>query len=150
MIANIDLVRMFWVEDTRGSIRHFMRNDDPLFTKFGEVYFSTVYPDTVKGWHLHKEMTLNYVCVVGKVLIAVHDPLTGDFEEFTLEDHGNNYLRLTIPPGLWNGFRAPVGWADPVTVANFTDIPHDPETEEIQRVPPDSFDYDWGPYKVGG
>jgi len=148
LIENVIWERVFWVEDNRGSIRHFMRNDDPLFTKFGEVYFSTVYPDVVKGWHMHTEMTLNYVCVVGKVKVAVYDPESGQVDTFLLEDHGNGYTRLTIPPGLWNGFRAPVGWADPVTVANFTDIPHNPE--EIMRVPPDSFAYDWGPYKVGG
>ena len=68
MIEGVLLEKVSCIMDCRGEIRHFMRNDDPLFTKFGEVYFSTVFPDTVKGWHLHTEMTLNYVCVVGKSL----------------------------------------------------------------------------------
>ncbi len=148
MIEGVEFEKLFSVEDERGIIRHFMRNDDPFFTHFGEVYFSTVYPDTVKGWHLHTKMTLNYVCVVGKILVALINPKTGEVEEFNLEDHGDNYMRLVVPPGVWNGFRAPVGWAEPVTIANLTDIPHDPE--EVQRFSPDEFEYDWGPYQVGG
>ena len=52
---------------------HMLRADSPVFKKFGEIYFSTVYKDIVKGWHLHLESTLNYVCVKGKVKLVLFD-----------------------------------------------------------------------------
>ncbi len=32
---------------------HMLKRTDPHFIEFGEIYFSTVYPGVVKGWHRH-------------------------------------------------------------------------------------------------
>ena len=154
------------IRDGRGEIRHFMKKNDfgysydygpkdrgTVISHFGEVYFSVVLPGVVKAWHIHKEMCLNYICVVGKVFIALYDgreksPTYGAINTFTLTDHEENHARLTIPPGVWNGFRAPVGWADPVLIANCADRIHDPD--ELIRKPPDALNFNWGPYKLGG
>lgn len=153
MIEGVKLTDLKIIGDERGEIRHFMRCDTPPFEKFGEVYFSTVYPNAVKAWHLHKVMTLNYVCVLGLVEIVLYDGrIESDthlqFNEIRLADHGVGYKLLTIPPGVWNGFRSPAGWADPVIIANCATHPHDPD--EIERGDADTFDFDWGPYKVSG
>ena len=49
---------------------HMLRADDPHFIQFGEIYFTTVYEGVVKGWHKHREMTLNYACVFGRVKLV--------------------------------------------------------------------------------
>ena len=36
------------ISDNRGSVLHMLRNDSENFTKFGEIYFSTAYPNKVK------------------------------------------------------------------------------------------------------
>lgn len=151
MIEGVILTDLKIIGDERGEIRHFMRCDRPPFDKFGEVYFSMVYPSVVKAWHLHKEMTLNYVCVVGVAFVALYDgrPESNTFKNimiFELFDHGPGYKLLTIPPGIWNGFRVPVRWADPVIIANCATHPHDPD--EIERYPLDRVDFSWGPHKV--
>lgn len=153
MIEGVILTDLKIIGDERGEIRHFMRCDRPPFDKFGEVYFSMAYPSVVKAWHLHKEMTLNYVCVVGKVLIALYDERNGsdtcgDIETFILSDHEPDYKLLTIPPGVWNGFRAIRGWASSAIIANCATHPHDPD--EIKRCPAKEFDFDWGPHRVSG
>ena len=56
---------------------HMMRADDPLFEQFGEIYFSTVYPGAIKGWHMHKEMTLNYAVVLGMIKLVLYDEREG-------------------------------------------------------------------------
>ena len=60
MIEGIKIIPKKQIIDERGKIMHMMRNDDENFTKFGEVYFSYANPSTVKAWHLHKKMTVNY------------------------------------------------------------------------------------------
>lgn len=36
-----------------------LKNTNPEFEKFGEIYFSTVYPEVVKGWHFKKDIPYN-------------------------------------------------------------------------------------------
>ena len=37
------------VTDGLGSVLHMLRNDSPLFKKFGEIYFSEINPKTIKA-----------------------------------------------------------------------------------------------------
>jgi dTDP-4-dehydrorhamnose 3,5-epimerase len=121
-----------------------LRCDAPWFEKFGEIYFSVVYPGVIKGWHLHRRMTLNYAVVSGMIKLVLYDdregsPTRGELVEiFTGED---NYALITIPPGLWNGLKG-MG-AKPAIVANCATEPHDPE--EIIRLDPFSKEipYNW-------
>ena len=60
--SNIDGVKIFKknvISDDRGKILHMLKNTDENFVKFGEIYFSYVFPKKVKAWHIHKKMTLN-------------------------------------------------------------------------------------------
>ena len=75
--------------DERGKVMHMLRNDAKSFTKFGEIYFSTVHPNKVKGWHLHGKMTLNYAVVVGEIKLVLYDArqeskTKGQVQEFFL------------------------------------------------------------------
>jgi dTDP-4-dehydrorhamnose 3,5-epimerase len=76
------------IPDERGTIMHMLRADDPHFLQFGEIYFTTVYEGVVKGWHKHREMTLNYACVFGRIKLVVYDdrpesPTGGTVEDFS-------------------------------------------------------------------
>ena len=44
------------IPDERGTIYHMLKSTDPHFTKFGEIYFSSIYPGVVKGWPLTARM----------------------------------------------------------------------------------------------
>ncbi len=48
-----------------------LREDSEGFERFGEIYFSYVYPGVVKGWHIHDWMTLNYAVPVGMVKLGL-------------------------------------------------------------------------------
>ena len=48
-----------------------LSRDDPHFVDFGEIYFSSVYPGVIKGWHRHRDMTLNYACVFGRIKLVL-------------------------------------------------------------------------------
>lgn len=132
------------IPDERGAVFHMLREDSPAFERFGEIYFSTVYPGVVKGWHLHQEMTLNYAVPVGMIKFVCHDDREGSpTRGATLELHIGelNYCLVTVPPLVWNGFKGE--GAAPALVANCATIPHRPD--EIVRADP--FDhvsgYDW-------
>ena len=67
MIDNIKITPLKIIPNEKGKVMHLLRKDSPAFSQFGEVYFSTIYHNSIKGWHLHKEATLNYVCIKGEV-----------------------------------------------------------------------------------
>ena len=144
MIQGVEIIGLRQIPDERGKIMHMLRCDSPHFEQFGEIYFSMVYPGVVKGWHVHKKMTLNYAVVIGMVKLVLYDerkasPTMGEVQELFIGE--NNYCLVKIPPQIWNGFKG-VG-TTPALVANCATIPHDPE--EIVRIDPfkNNIPYKW-------
>ena len=72
-IEGIKITPLKIISDDRGSVMHMLRSDGDVFQKFGEIYFSTIFKDSIKAWHLHKEATLNYACIFGKVKLALYE-----------------------------------------------------------------------------
>ncbi|MEM4248554.1 MAG: dTDP-4-dehydrorhamnose 3,5-epimerase family protein, partial [Candidatus Nanoarchaeia archaeon] len=130
--------------DERGTIMHMLRATDGHFQQFGEIYFSTVYKGVVKGWHMHREMTLNYACIFGRIKLVIYDerpnsPTRGELMEIFLGP--DNYSLAIIPPDVWNGFK---GMSDPLAiVANCCTHVHDPARST--RLDPfnNHIPYDW-------
>ena len=145
MIDGVSVKPLQRIPDERGFIMHMLRSNDPEFQQFGEIYFSTIYPEVIKAWHLHSKMTLNYAVVVGMIKLVLCDkredsPTRGEIQELYIGQQ--NYQLVTIPPQVWNGFKG-VG-NQMAIVANCATHPHDPA--EINRMSPfdPSIEYDWG------
>ena len=77
MIEGIIITPLKQIVDERGKIMHMLRRDSNVFKSFGEIYFSTVNPKFIKAWHKHKEATLNYACIKGKVKFVLFDDRKG-------------------------------------------------------------------------
>ena len=77
MIEGVIITPLKQIEDENGKVMHMLRKDSKVFKKFGEIYFSCGYPDVVKAWHIHKEMTLNNCCVVGMIKLVLYDSREG-------------------------------------------------------------------------
>ncbi len=144
MIDGVKIIPLKQIADERGKVLHMMRDDSDGFVGFGEIYFSSVYPGAIKGWHIHKRMTLNYSVPHGNIKFVLYDDrpesLTkGEVQEIFLGP--DNYCRVTVPPMIWNGFKG-IG-AETAIVANCASIVHDPD-EIDRRDPFDSYiPYDW-------
>ena len=135
MIKGVVVHPLRRIPDERGTVLHMLRADAPHFERFGEIYFSTVYPQVVKGWHLHRRMTLNYAVVSGMIKLVLYDdredsPTRSEVMELFVGDE--HYVLVTVPPLVWNGFKG-VGTTEAI-VANCATIPHDPD--EIERLDP--------------
>ncbi|MDX2075904.1 MAG: dTDP-4-dehydrorhamnose 3,5-epimerase family protein [bacterium] len=143
-IEGVKIIPLRRIPDERGTIFHHMKVTDPHFIQFGEIYYSTIYKDVIKGWHWHREMTLNYVCIHGRIKLVVYDdrensPTRGVLQEFFLGQ--DNHSLVIIPPEVWNGFK---GMSDPLAiVANCCTHPHDPTRSK--RLDPfvNDIPYDW-------
>ena len=130
------------IEADSGSVYHGLKNTDNGFQDFGEVYFSSVNKNAIKAWKLHKRMTLNLFVPVGAVLfcfIDVRENSNTFNEKFKIIFSQNPYCRLTVPPGIWFGFK---GVSDGLNlICNVADIPHDPK--EVLRKEINEIEVDW-------
>lgn len=145
MIDGVAIRPLRQIADERGRVMHMLRCDDPHFARFGEIYFSVVNPGFVKGWHLHRTMTLNYAVVVGSVRIALFDARPDSPTRDTLQEipaGGDDYALITVPSGVWNGFKGE--GTEPSIVANCATHPHDPDEIERQEPTWERIPYDWG------
>ncbi len=143
-IHDVDIVPLRRIPDHRGTVQHMLKATDPHFLQFGEIYFSTVYRGVVKGWHRHREMTLNYACIFGRIKLVLYDdrdgsPTRGELMEIFLGP--DNYSLVIIPPEVWNGFK---GMSEPhAIVANCCTHPHDPSRSTRMSIFDSHIPYDW-------
>ncbi|MBP6621107.1 MAG: dTDP-4-dehydrorhamnose 3,5-epimerase family protein [Alcaligenes sp.] len=144
MIDGVIITPLKQIVDERGKVMHMLRCDAEHFSSFGEMYFSSVHPGAIKGWHVHHRMILNYAVPYGLIKFVLYDDredskTKGMVQEIFLGP--DNYCLVTVPPMVWNGFKG-IG-IETALVANCASIAHDPN--EIERKDPfdPSIPYDW-------
>ena len=144
MIEGVVVAPLRRIPDERGTIMHMLKRTDPHFRGFGEIYFTTIYKDVVKGWHKHREMTLNYACIHGRIKLVLFDERpesssAGECMELFLGP--DDYSLVVIPPEIWSGFK---GLSDPLAiVANCCTHPHDPSLSTRLDPFENHIPYDW-------
>ena len=146
MIEGVIIKPLRRIPDERGTIYKMQESTDAEFAGFGEIYFSSIYPGIVKGWHLHKTATLNYTVIVGSIKLVLFDDresssTRNEIQEIYIGEH--NYSLIQIPPNIWNGF-ACVGNTMAI-VADLINVPH--KDDEMLRLQPhdnELIPYQWG------
>src|SRR3954464_14480386 len=108
MISGVVIAPRRVIPDDRGRVMHVMKATDPEFERFGEIYFSTIYPGVVKGWHLHREMVIHYAVPVGMIKLVLYDDRKGSKTFGQIDEiyvgEGNHCL-VKVPTLVWNGFK---------------------------------------------
>ncbi len=135
MIDGVIIKPLKRIPDDRGIIMKMQEASDPEFKGFGEIYFSTVYPGIVKGWHLHKHAILNYAVIKGHIKLVLfdnreHSKTQGEIQEIYIGDA--NFALVQIPANVWNGFMG-VG-TEPAIIADLITVVH--EEDEMVRIDP--------------
>lgn len=136
-LKKISLTKMKIINLEKGDVLHYLKNSSTNFNGFGEVYFSKIKPNVIKAWKLHKTMTLNLIVPMGKVRFVFFSETT---KAFRIEEIGEeNYRRLSVPPGIWFGFK---GLSNKISlIANFADIEHDQNESMNKNI--NEINFDW-------
>jgi dTDP-4-dehydrorhamnose 3,5-epimerase len=143
MIDGVQVVPLRRYTDERGSVLLMLKETDPHFVRFGEIYFSTVHRGVIKAWKNHRRMHANYTCVHGRIKVVLHDrrpasPTCGETTEVEISPDDRHVL-VVIPPGVWHGFQ---GVVDPLSIlANCATEPSDPD--ELERLEVSEIPYAW-------
>jgi dTDP-4-dehydrorhamnose 3,5-epimerase len=144
VIEGVKIVPLRQIVDERGKVMHMLKRTDPHFIEFGEIYFSTAWPEAIKAWHIHRSMTINNAVIPGRAKLVMYDMREGSSTMGELQEvffGEDNYCLVQLPPGIANGYKA---YGDkPVILANCATEPHAPD--EIIRLDPftPKIPYDW-------
>ena len=139
-LSDILLTPLQRIKVSGGDVLHALKDSESSYIDFGEAYFSLVDEGAVKAWKKHLTMTLNLIIPIGTVKFVFIDNNGNTRIEHVGEE---NYCRLTVPPGIWFGFKG-IG-AIPSLILNIADIIHAPD--EVERLTIDAFNFDWNEEK---
>jgi dTDP-4-dehydrorhamnose 3,5-epimerase len=133
------------IPDERGFLMEILRNDDEMFSRFGQVYVSATYPGVVKAWHYHTKQVDHFACVAGMVKLVLVDtradsPTKGAVNEFFLGTQ--NPTLVQVPNLVYHGWKCIS--SDMSLVVNVPTEPyHYAEPDEYRLAPHDTLPYDW-------
>lgn len=145
LIEGVTITELRQIGDDRGAVLHMLRCDAPDFSRFGECYFSEVFPGAVKAWKRHRVQTQNLAVPVGRIRMVIYDDREGTATRGQVQvlelGRPDAYFRLRIPPGLWYGFACLS--ATPALLANCADFPHDPIESDLRPINDPGIPYQW-------
>jgi len=142
MIHGVQVKPLKVLTDDRGFLMEMLREDDPIFERFGQVYVTGCRRGVAKAWHYHREQTDHFVCVTGTALVVLYDgredsPTRRTVEEFTLHSPPTPNpvpLLLRIPPLVVHGFTTVHG--EEARIINIPTLPY-------RYADPDEYRYPW-------
>ena len=112
-----------------GDVLHALKSNEKEFKGFEEAYFSTINPNKIKGWKKHLKMTMNLIVPIGSVRFAFYDEKKNFLNNLVIGQE--NYLRITVPPNIWFGFKCLSPHKS--YILNISNQLHDPK--EVERKP---------------
>ncbi len=146
MIKDVATKALKPIPDERGFLMEILREDDPLFERFGQAYLTVAYPGVVKGWHYHKQQKDYFTVVKGMAKVVLYDnrdgsPTKGEVNEFFLGE--KNPTLLVIPPLVVHGIKG-IG-VEPAYLLNIPTRKYEYANPDEYRIDPHTNDipYDW-------
>ena len=136
-LKDIKLSSLKRIDNENGDILHILRNNDSDYKKFGEAYFTSIKFNKIKAWKKHNKMCMNLVVPSGSVKFVFFLEKKGTFREEIIGE--NRYARLTVPPGVWFGFKGMDNTNN--LILNISSILHDPKETDIRSL--DEIGYEW-------
>lgn len=100
-LKNIKIIKLKSFKNNKGDVFRAYRKNEEKIGKFGEVYFSWIKKNAIKGWKLHKKMHMNLVVPVGSVRFVFY--YNKKFKDITIGE--KNYCRIYVPNNIFFAFQ---------------------------------------------
>ena len=146
LIDGVKIKKLKLIPDERGRLMEILRNDDDIFEKFGQAYMTTAKPGIVKAWHCHRLQDDYFVCIGGRMKLALYDarkdsPTYGTVCELIMSPE--DPFLVKIPANVYHGFKC-VSDTEAIVI-NIPTMPHNRKEPDEYRL--DAYEnelpYDW-------
>jgi dTDP-4-dehydrorhamnose 3,5-epimerase len=141
LIQDVLITPLNKINNPKGDIYHALKSSSPGYVGFGEVYFSEIKKDAIKGWKKHNRVILNLVVPSGRIEFILFDDRSKSATRNTFNSviiGTNNYSRLTIPKGIWVAFKGLDNFNILMNV-----IPEEHDFSESENIDLNSIQYNW-------
>lgn len=123
MMSDVEVFNLFQHDDSRGFLLKAVKKEYTHDRPFGEIYFVSASPGTVRANHYHKVATEWFVVVRGRGLLTLADA-SNPHDRREIPMGGPDRVCVRIPPGVAHAIEA-VGDEDMLMMA-LADKPYDP------------------------
>ena len=124
-IKNIKVINASIINNNKGDILKFVNKNDKFFKGFGEIYFSEIKKNKIKGWNYHKKNHCLFSVPFGKVIFYFKKK--NKTKKVTIGK--DKYQLILLPPKIWFSFTSLTKLS---IVANIIKTPHD-NKETLRR-----------------
>jgi dTDP-4-dehydrorhamnose 3,5-epimerase len=104
MVSKYKVKKIKVIKNPKGNLFKMISKKDYFFNKFGEIYFSEVYPAKFKGWKIHKKRTQLITVVNGSVKFFIKKKLK-DKPKIIEIKYPNKMNLLKIMPNTYYSFK---------------------------------------------
>ena len=101
-LNKIKIIKLKKNFNSKGDILKYLTKKNKYFKKFGEVYFTEIKKNKIKGWNFHKKCWCLLTVPYGKVKFTFAKNI--NTKKKTIIIGRKNYSIIVVPPRIWFNF----------------------------------------------
>lgn len=150
-ICGVEIKMLVKHPDERGYFMEILRDDDQMFSKFGQSSVSLTKPGVIKAFHWHKKQDDFFFTASGEAMVVLYDRRAGSqtYGKTQVIFSGESEPALVfIPCGVAHGYK--VLGKKPVLMLYHMSEHYDPKNPDEQRIDHDDkrIGFDWAKGKT--
>ena len=101
-LSKIKTIKLKISTNPKGDVLKYLTRKNKYFKKFGEVYFTEIKKNKVKGWNFHKKCWCLLAVPYGKVKFTFAENINS--KKKTIIIGKKKYFIIVVPPRIWFNF----------------------------------------------
>ena len=101
-LSKIKTIKLKISTNSKGDVLKYLTKKNKYFKKFGEVYFTEIKKNNIKGWNFHKKCWCLLAVPYGKVKFTFAKNI--NTKKKTIIIGKKNYSIIVVPPRIWFNF----------------------------------------------
>jgi dTDP-4-dehydrorhamnose 3,5-epimerase-like enzyme len=101
-LSKIKIIKAKILPNKKGDLLKYINKNNKYLEKFGEVYFTEIKKNKIKGWNFHKKCHCLLAVPFGKVRFIFAEKIDEKKRIITISK--KNYSVIFVPPGIWFSF----------------------------------------------
>ena len=101
-LNKIKTIKLKISTNPKGDVLKYLTRKNKYFKKFGEVYFTEIKKNKVKGWNFHKKCWCLLAVRYGKVKFTFAENINS--KKKTIIIGKKKYFIIVVPPRIWFNF----------------------------------------------
>ena len=101
-LSKIKIIKLKISTNPKGDVLKYLTRKNKYFKKFGEVYFTEIKKNKIKGWNFHKKCWCLLTVPYGKVKFTFAENINS--KKKTIIIGKKNYSLSVVPPRIWFNF----------------------------------------------